>query len=116
MEHIALVGHALGATVPEVVMGIADGELRLHGRFRGEGEPVKASEWHDGTSVAVWRLYHGTPPASYETGNSHVKWTVSPMGTMTRAHRDTHRPRCASVNDPPPSTSTNSATTCNSPS
>jgi hypothetical protein len=35
MEKIALVGNALGSEVPEVVMGIADGQLRLQGRFLG---------------------------------------------------------------------------------
>ena len=35
VEQIPLVGNALGAKVPEVVMGIADGQLRLQGRFLG---------------------------------------------------------------------------------
>jgi hypothetical protein len=30
-----LVGDALGPKVPEVVMGVADGQLRLQGRFLG---------------------------------------------------------------------------------
>jgi len=51
VEEIALVGYARGAEVPEVVMGIADGHLRLDGRLRGQCEPVISSEWHDGTSV-----------------------------------------------------------------
>jgi hypothetical protein len=33
VEQIPLVGNARDAKVPEVVMGIADGELRLQGRF-----------------------------------------------------------------------------------
>jgi hypothetical protein len=33
VEQISLKGNALSAKVPEVVMGIADGELRLQGRF-----------------------------------------------------------------------------------
>jgi hypothetical protein len=35
VEQIPLVGNTLGAKIPEVVMRIADGELRLEGRFRG---------------------------------------------------------------------------------
>ena len=35
MQQVALVGNALAAKVPEVVMGVADGQLRLQGRFRG---------------------------------------------------------------------------------
>src|SRR5919108_414315 len=34
------------------------------------------------------RLKRHTPRASYETGNSHVKRTVSAMDTTTNAHRD----------------------------
>ena len=47
VEQIPLVGDARGAKVPEMVMGIADGHLRLQRRFRGQREPVIASEWHD---------------------------------------------------------------------
>ena len=35
VEQIALVGNTLGAKVPEVVMRVADGQLRLQGGFRG---------------------------------------------------------------------------------
>jgi hypothetical protein len=35
VEQIPLVGDALGAAIPEVVMGIADGQLRLQGRLLG---------------------------------------------------------------------------------
>src|SRR5262249_45070493 len=54
VEQIPLVGNTLGAHVPEVVMGIADGQLRLQGRFRGQCEPVIISKWHNGTSVIVY--------------------------------------------------------------
>jgi hypothetical protein len=33
MKKIPLVGDALGPKVPEVVVGVADGKLRLQGRF-----------------------------------------------------------------------------------
>jgi hypothetical protein len=35
VEKIPLVGNARSPKVPEVVMGIADGNIRLQGRFRG---------------------------------------------------------------------------------
>ena len=51
VEQVALVGDARGAKVPEMVMGIADGQLRFQRLFLGQRQPVIASEWHDGTSV-----------------------------------------------------------------
>jgi hypothetical protein len=53
LERIPLVGHTLRATPPEAVMQIAAGELGLRRRFRGQGQPVRTSEWHESTSVAV---------------------------------------------------------------
>jgi hypothetical protein len=35
VEQIPLVGDALGPEVPEAVMRVADGQLRLQGRFLG---------------------------------------------------------------------------------
>ena len=35
VEQIPLVGHPLHAQVPEMVMGIADGQLRFQRRFQG---------------------------------------------------------------------------------
>jgi len=35
VQQIALIGEALRAQVPEVMMGIADGQFRLHSRFLG---------------------------------------------------------------------------------
>src|SRR5712691_8406067 len=55
VEEIPLVGDTIRATIPEVVMGIADGQLRLQGRFLGESQPVIASVWHTGTSIAECR-------------------------------------------------------------
>src|SRR6266851_3820229 len=55
VQQIALVGNALRAQVPEVMVGIADGQLWLHGRFLSEGQPVIASVWHKSTSVAECR-------------------------------------------------------------
>ena len=46
VEEIALVGGTIGATIPEVMMGITDGNLRLQGRFLSQGQPVIASVWH----------------------------------------------------------------------
>src|SRR6266478_8868175 len=53
VEQVSLIGDAGGAKVPEMVMGIADGQLWLQRRFRGQGEPVIASEWHRSTSVTA---------------------------------------------------------------
>jgi hypothetical protein len=39
-------------------MGIADRQLRLEGRFLGQGEPVITSVWHKDTSVVGWRGPH----------------------------------------------------------
>jgi hypothetical protein len=36
VQQIPLIGDALRAKVPEVMVGIADGHLRLQGRFLGE--------------------------------------------------------------------------------
>ena len=39
-REIPLVGHTAGAVVPEVVMRVADGELRLQGGFLGQSQPI----------------------------------------------------------------------------
>ena len=54
MEEISLVGDARGPEVPEVVMGITDGDLGLQGGLRGQGEPVIASERYDCASAEVF--------------------------------------------------------------
>jgi hypothetical protein len=46
VEQIALIGDALRAKVPEMVMGVADRELRLQRRFLSKRQPVIASVWH----------------------------------------------------------------------
>jgi hypothetical protein len=51
MEEIPLVGHTAGAVVPEVVMRVADGELRLEGGFLGQSQPIVKAKWHNSTSV-----------------------------------------------------------------
>ena len=51
VEQVALVRNPLGAVVPEVMMGVADGYFRLQGLLRGQGEPVVASERHKRASV-----------------------------------------------------------------
>ena len=50
VDQVTLVGHTLGAAVPEVVVGIADGQAGLQGFFPGQGQPVVASEWHNVSS------------------------------------------------------------------
>ena len=54
VEEISLVGDARGPEVPEVVMGITDGDLGLQRRFRGQSEPVVASERYDCASAEVF--------------------------------------------------------------
>jgi hypothetical protein len=59
VQEIPLVGEALRAQVPEVMMRIADGQLGLQSRFLGQGQPVITSVWHktpplqDGATQAV---------------------------------------------------------------
>jgi hypothetical protein len=55
VQQIPLVGDALRTQIPEVMMGIADGQLGLQGRFLSEGQPVIAAVWHKSTSVAEGR-------------------------------------------------------------
>src|SRR5262249_43309731 len=62
VEEIPLVGDTIGTKIPEMMMGITDGQLWLQGRFLGESQPVIASVWHKGTSVAHYygaRSVHG---------------------------------------------------------
>ena len=53
VEQIPLVGDALGSKVPEVMMGVADRNLRLQCWFLGQGQPVISSVRHNGSSVCV---------------------------------------------------------------
>jgi hypothetical protein len=46
VEQIALIGDALRTKVPEVVMGVADRELRLQRQFLSKSQSVIASVWH----------------------------------------------------------------------
>ena len=46
MEQVALVGDALGAVVPEVMVRVADGDFGLQRFLLPERVPVIASEWH----------------------------------------------------------------------
>jgi hypothetical protein len=50
VEQIALVGDAGEAEIPEVMVGIADRELRLERGLCGQCEPVVAAVWHRHTS------------------------------------------------------------------
>ena len=52
-QQVLLVGRRLRPVHSEVVMRIADRNLRLQRRFPGLSEPVIACEWHDDTSLAV---------------------------------------------------------------
>ena len=47
VEEVALIRKTIRATIPEVVMGITDGQLRLQRRFLREGQPVIASVRHN---------------------------------------------------------------------
>ena len=51
VEKVTLVGNALGAVVPEVVVGVADGDLGLQRFFVSERVPVIASKGHNQASV-----------------------------------------------------------------
>jgi hypothetical protein len=53
VKQVSLVRNTRGTKVPEMVVGIADGQLRLQRWLRGQGEPVIAPERHDGTSLVV---------------------------------------------------------------
>ena len=53
VEQVALVGDPLGAEVPEVVMGVADGDFRLQRLLLSERVPVIASEWHNQASIVL---------------------------------------------------------------
>ena len=52
LQQVFLEGDSLQAVVPEVVMGVADWNLRFQGLFLGQCQPVIASEWHDVASNA----------------------------------------------------------------
>ena len=53
VKQIPLVGDALGSKVPEVMMRVADWNLRLQCWFPGQGQPVISSVRHNGSSVCV---------------------------------------------------------------
>ena len=52
VQQIALIGNPIRSQVPEMVMGIADRDLRLQHGFLGQGQPVISSVRHDSTSFA----------------------------------------------------------------
>ena len=52
VKKIPMIGNPRGPEVPEVVIRIADGYLRLQLRFLGLSKPVIASEWHNDASLA----------------------------------------------------------------
>src|SRR5262249_14159357 len=75
VQQIPLVGDALRSQVPEVMMGIADGNLRLQGRFLGEGQPVIASVWHNGPP---WQDARRMPSTGTQvTRGDAPQWCVS---------------------------------------
>src|SRR5215472_17894287 len=51
VQQVTLVGNALGAKIPEVMMRVADRDLRLQGRFLGQRQPVVSSIRHRGSSA-----------------------------------------------------------------
>ena len=88
VEQIPLVGDPLAPVVPQVMVGIADGDLRLQCGFRGQCQPVIASEWHDGASFMVYCgtiISHHFPP-------EHLSPTPS-MGQRSLAMDAAHRPQ-----------------------
>ena len=50
VQQIALIGDALGTKIPEVMVRVADRQLRLQGRFLGQRQPVVSSIGHSGSS------------------------------------------------------------------
>jgi hypothetical protein len=52
MHEISLMGNPGVAVVPEVVVRVANGKVRLQRRFLSQSKPVIASEWHIIASVA----------------------------------------------------------------
>ena len=63
VEQIPLVGNARRAKIPEVVMGIADRQLRLQRRFLGQRQPVIASERHETTPFLFIGMEHSLSAA-----------------------------------------------------
>ena len=53
VQQIALIRDALGAEIPEMMMRIADRQLRLQGRFLGQRQPVVSSVGHSGSSLML---------------------------------------------------------------
>ena len=64
VEQVPLVRYPRAAKVPEMMMGIADRDLRFQRRLLGQRKPVIASEWHDRTSevMRVNQRLAGTKP------------------------------------------------------
>ncbi len=50
VEQVALVRDPPRAVIPEVMVGVADRQLGLEGRFLRQGQPVISAEWHDRSS------------------------------------------------------------------
>ena len=46
VNQVSLVGDTLGAEVPKVMMGVADGQTRLQRRLLGQRQPVISSKGH----------------------------------------------------------------------
>jgi hypothetical protein len=51
VQKVPLVGDALRAEVPEVMMGVADRNLRFQGRFLSQSQPIVTSEGHFVASI-----------------------------------------------------------------
>ena len=45
-EQVPLVGDAYQPPVPEMVVRIAEGDLRFKRRLLGQGQPIVVSKWH----------------------------------------------------------------------
>ena len=50
VDQIPLIWYSGVAEVPEMMVGVANGELGFQGGFLGQGVPVISSEWHDRAS------------------------------------------------------------------
>ena len=51
VEKVSLIGDALHPTVPEMMVGVAEGDFRFDRVFLGQGQPVVISERHVDTSL-----------------------------------------------------------------
>src|SRR5262249_7422343 len=70
---------ALRAQVPEVMMGVADGQLRLQGRFLGEGQPVIASVRHNGLPLQDVAAHAEHTAAGHQWGCARMVCRSSPL-------------------------------------